>query len=416
MTVQEEFAVEGFNPFDPEVDHDPYPWYAKLRRDDPVHYSAALDAYVLSRHADVLAGFRDVADFSSAPRGGTPDGVRFLLGSDPPEHTVLRRMVNRRFTPGAVSALTAQIETVAQTLTDRLLDSREGGVADYVEQVAGPLPVLMIARLLGIPDSRCDDFRRWADAMIGGVGLDPAGAARAFVELREYFLAVAAERLAAPGDDLISRLVTGVEPLTSDELWGFCTLLLIGGTETATNLIGNALAALLADPSLERRLRADPGLTAAFVEETLRYDAPVQAVWRLTRRQVAIGDATLPAGARVLLLQGSANRDEVAYADPDRFDLDRTAGPTHLSFGTGIHFCLGAPLARLEARFALQTLLARTGGLAPGGEPRRVSAVAEAAEAAQREGRVRRRSATARPRVRRNPIVRGFRALPVALS
>jgi cytochrome P450 family 109 len=407
--------VEGFNPFDPMVNEDPYPWYARLRHEGPVHWSEPLDAYVLSRNADVAAAFRDPASFSSAPRGGTPEGTRFLLGSDPPEHTALRRMLNRRFTPGVVAHLEPQIRQIAIDLTTRLLDARVDGIADYVRHVAYPLPVIVIARLMGIPDERREDFKRWADAMVGGVDLDPAGAARAFVEMRAYFLETAAKRRENPGEDLVSRLITGDEPLTPDELWGFCTLLLIGGTETTTNLIGNGLAALLADPVLQKALRTEPELVPAYVEETLRYDAPVQAVWRLTKRDVTIGGTTIPADARVLLLQGSANRDGTVHPDPDRFDV-RRPDTDHLGFGVGIHFCLGAPLARLEARIAVQTLLSLTSGLAPAGPGRRICPVTEATETAAREGRVRRRTAsTARPRVRRNPVVRGLRSLPVAL-
>lgn len=407
--------MKDFNPFDPVVNEDPYPWYGRLRAQDPVHRSEALDAYVVSRAADVSAAFRDPAVFSSAPRGGSPDGVRFLLGSDPPEHTVLRKILNRRFTPGAIRALEPEIERITASLTDDLLAGVDNGVTDYMRHVAYPLPVIVIARLMGIPEERRADFKRWADAMVGGVGLDPAGAARAFGEMRAYFLETSAQRRRAPGDDLISRLVTGSEPLSTDELWGFCTLLLIGGTETTTNLIGNGLAALLADENLQRRLRTAPELAPEYVEETLRYDAPVQAVWRLTRQPVTIGGVDLPADARVLLLQGSANRDAALHEDPDTFQLDRPERQ-HLGFGVGIHFCLGSFLARLEARIAVRILLERTADLAPGGPGRRICAVTEAEEAARRDGRVRRRPAAGgRPRVRRNPVVRGLRSLPVAV-
>ncbi|MDF2704681.1 cytochrome P450 [Nonomuraea muscovyensis] len=407
--------MEAFNPFDPVVNENPYPFYAWLREHDPAHYSDVLDAFVLSRHADVAAAFRDVESYSSAPRGGTPDGVRFLLGSDPPEHTALRKILNRRFTPGAIRVLEPEIEQIVAELTDELMAAREGGVADYVAHVAYPLPVIVIARLMGIPAERRADFKRWADAMVGGVGLDPAGAARAFVEMRAYFLEIVAERRVRPGEDLISRLVTGSEPLSPDELWGFCTLLLIGGTETTTNLIGNGLAALLADPALQRALREHPSLAEAYVEESLRYDAPVQAVWRITRREAEAAGTLIPADSRVLLLQGSANRDPGLHDEPDAFVL-RRAAREHLGFGVGIHFCLGAPLARMEARIAVMTLLAVTEHLEQAGPARRICPVTEAEEAARREGRVRRRAQAARPRVRRNPVVRGLRSLPVALT
>jgi cytochrome P450 len=405
--------VEAFNPFDPTVNDNPYPTYALLREHDPVHYSDTLDAWVFSRHAEVAAAFRDPGTYSSAPRGGSPDGVRFLLGSDPPEHTALRKMLNRRFTPNAVRVLAPQVEKTAATLTDQLLADRRDGVSDFIAHVAYPLPVIVIASLMGIADERRDDFKRWADAMVGGVDLNPLAAARAFMELRSYFLRIVAERRDNPGDDLISQLLVGDEALTWDELWGFCTLLLIGGTETTTNLIGNGLLALLADPEQAQLLRTDPELIPAYVEETLRYDAPVQAVWRLTRREVVVAGTCIPTDSRVLLLQGSANRDPAQHPAPDVFDVRRT-GREHLGFGVGIHFCLGAQLARLEAQIAIRTLLERTSGFAAAGPGRRICPTTEAEEAARNAGRGAVRAGK-RPRVRRNPIVRGVRSLPVAL-
>jgi cytochrome P450 len=397
--------VDEFNLFDPDVFCDPYPFYATLREQEPVHYSRPLDAWLLSRYEDVVDAFRAPDALSSAPRGGTPRGARFLLGSDPPEHTSLRRVVNRFFVPSAVGAVEPRIREVARALIDDLVKAGESGEADLMRHVANPLPVIVIAELMGIPPERRDDFKRWSDATIGGVDMNPREIAQTTIEMNRYFGEVIDRRGNEPGDDLISRLITTGEQMTRQELQMFCALLLIAGNETTTNLIGNLVLALLSAPDQVGRLREDPSLIPAAVEETMRYDAPVQAVWRLTTDEIVIRDIPIPAGARVLLLQGSANRDPEAFPRPDCFDMTRDARD-HVGFGAGIHFCLGTHLAHLEARVITEVLLERVTDLRQAGPGERIIPAA----------RPRVGATSRRPRVRRNPVVRGMRSLPVTFT
>ncbi|WP_199434061.1 cytochrome P450 [Qaidamihabitans albus] len=385
--------------FHPSVAADPYPYYARLRAAGGAVYSPELNAWLVSTHEHVSAGFRAHDVLSSAPPGGSPDGARFLLNSDPPEHTALRKAVNRFFDAATMRALEGRVRAVTEQLVDGLLAASRAGEADLVRDVAGPLPITIIAELLGVPPQRRDDFKRWSDATIGGLNMPPREIAVASWEMGRFFAETVADRKADPGDDLISRL-TRREELTSREMEAFCTLLLIAGNETTTNLITNLCLALLDHPEQAERVRADRDLIGPAVEETLRFDAPVQAVWRLALTEYDIGSARVPSGARVLLLQGSANRDPERFAEPDRFLPGRPARE-HLGFGTGIHFCLGTQLARLEARIVLETLLDRVAALARAGEAERIL---PAASAPRRRGR---------PRVRRHPVVRGLRRLPV---
>lgn len=386
--------------FHPAVAADPYPYYARLREAGGAVYAPELDAWLVSTHRDVSAAFRAYDVLSSAPPGGSPAGARFLLNSDPPEHTALRRAVSRFFDATTVRGLADRVRAVSERLVDGLLAASRTGDADLVRDVAGPLPITIIAEMLGVPAARHDDFKRWSDATIGGLDLPPKEIAVAAWEMGRFFAETVAERTHSPGDDLISRL-TRCEELTDREREAFCTLLLIAGNETTTNLITNLCLALLEHPDQGERVRADPALLGPAVEETLRFDAPVQAVWRLALADRDIGSARVPEGARVLLLQGSANRDPERFPDPDRFEPGR---PTkdHLGFGTGTHFCLGTQLARLEARIVLETLLGRVAELRVAGPPDRILPAAPAPRAGGR-----------RPRVRRHPVVRGLRRLPV---
>ncbi len=386
--------------FHPAVADDPYPYYARLREAGGAVYSPELDAWLVSTHQDVSAAFRNHDVLSSAPPGGSPDGARFLLNSDPPEHTALRRTVNRFFDAKTVRDLESRVREVTGELVDRLLAASHAGQADLVRDIAGPLPITIIAEMLGVPAERHGDFKRWSDATIGGLDMPPRDIAVATWEMNRFFADTVAARTRAPGEDLISRL-TLCEDLTDTERQAFCTLLLIAGNETTTNLITNLCLALLEHPEQAERVRADRTLIAPAVEEALRFDAPVQAVWRLTLAECDIGATRVPEGARVLLLQGSANRDPDRFPDPDRFLPGR---PTreHLGFGTGIHFCLGTQLARLEARVVLETLLDRVAELTIAGRVERILPHAPTPRASGR-----------RPRVRRHPVVRGLHRLPV---
>lgn len=406
-----------FQPLDPEFLKDPYPTYARLRAESPVHrvrfspfaiaklmWRAARARiqesdqgvvatlrglnqerrrmrqaqgqqrmrarfYAVSRHTDVAYVLQHAELFSSRPMGGPPPGSMeeadlaptsgSLIGVDPPEHRQHRGIVNRGFTPRRIAALEPHIRKCADELVSRF----EGrGECELMEAFANPLPVSAIIELLGLDPARLDDFKRWSSAAI--VGSTQGASAPRFELMREFrsFMADEVEkRRRDPGDDLISLLVHAGEDegvLSTGQVVGFASLLLAAGSETTTNLIGNAMVALRANPETLERVKASPTLIPQVVEESLRLDPPVQLLMRLATRDTEVGGERIPAGSMVMPLLGSANRDESVYPDPDRFDIDRdTTG--HLGFGWGNHFCLGSALARLEGRIALETLLER---------------------------------------------------------
>jgi cytochrome P450 len=354
----------AYDPFDPDVKRDPYRHYAALRRDRPVHLVAARGMWAVSRHADVGFALKHPEQFSSsvnADRAQIP-ASETLLGSDPPAHTDLRKRVERSFTPRRIRALAARLRALARELTATFAAR---GACDVVADLAAPLPVVVVAELMGIDPRRHDDFKRWADAVITrGTGRPPTaeqGALDARVAAFKAFLGDAIEaRRRAPHDDLLSALVRdeeGAAGLTPAQALNFAVLLLLGGAETTTHLIGNALRALCADEAILARVRENRALVPALVEETLRHDAPVQSVLRRTTEEVELAGTRIPAGAVVLLLLGAANRDESVFAEAERFRLDRE-NTKHLAFGVGPHYCLGATLARMEAEAALEPLLA----------------------------------------------------------
>jgi cytochrome P450 len=353
-----------YDPFSPEAKRDPYPLYAELRRGSPVYEIAARGMWAVSRHADVAFALKRPDLFSSsvnADRAEIP-ASETLLGSDPPAHTGLRKRVERSFTPRRLRDLAARMTEIARDLTASFATR---GACDVVATLAAPLPVILIAELMGIDPARHDDFKRWADAIITRGTGRPSTEDRAELDARvatfKAFLGDAIEaRRRAPGDDLLSALVRdedGAAGLSPAQALNFAVLLLLGGSETTTNLIGNALRALFADETAMKRARADRALLPAVIEETLRHDAPVQSVLRRTNADVALAGARIPAGAIALLLLGSANRDESVFVDAERFLLDRE-GTKHLAFGAGPHYCLGATLARMEAEAALGAVLA----------------------------------------------------------
>jgi len=384
----------GYDPLDPVVVADPYPFYAQLRAEAPVHLLED-GLWAVSRYDDVLAVLRDPTTFSSALgmgdllKGGAsprmrrlrPDrfgidlaSLRILIATDPPDHTKLRRLAGKAFTPREVAALEPRIRQLCEAMVDELITASEDGRGDLVAQVAYPLPVTVIAELLGIPIERRDDFKRWSDALVGGLSgtWDEAQAQASAIEMFVYFTEVVAERQARPGEDLISLLCVrareGDDALNPMEIVAFCVLLLIAGNETTTNLIGNGMRALWAHPDEARRLRAHPGLASLAVEEALRYDAPVQALFRATTVDTELAGVSLPRHAPVMVMFGSANRDGAHFERPDQFVIDRSPND-HLAFGSGIHLCLGAPLARLEGRIVAETMLERVRKIEPAGEP-----------------------------------------------
>jgi cytochrome P450 len=356
--------VSGYDPFAPDVKRDPYPYYAALRRDAPLFEIPSRGMWAVSRHADVGFALKRPDLFSSSVNSDRAEipASETLLGADPPAHTGLRKRVEHGFTPRRLRALTDRLEALTRELVGAFAAR---GACDVVASLAAPLPAVIIAELMGIDPTRSDDFKVWADAIISRGTGRPSPTERAVLDARvaefKGYLGDALEaRRRAPGGDLLSALVhddDGAAGLTPAQALSFAVLLLIGGAETTTNLIGNALRALFADAEVLERVRADRALVPALVEETLRFDAPVQTLLRRTTAEVELAGARIPAGAIVLLLLGSANRDESVFANAERFRLERE-GTKHLAFGAGPHYCLGATLARLEAEAALGALLA----------------------------------------------------------
>jgi cytochrome P450 len=366
--TQTQTPTIDFNPFSPEVREDPYPTYAELRKHYPV-YNVGPFA-VISRYEDVLHVMKDPRLFSSAGMGeplvaGRP--TQTVVNADPPDHTRLRNLVNRAFTSRMVASLEPRISEITTQLLDAV-GAADEPETDIIRDLAVPLPVIVIAEILGVEPEHREDFKRWSEAVVSQViqpGQSPNGEFNVIGDdvdgFREYFEAVIAERRREPRDDLISALVRAENEdggLTPDEVLAFTALLLVAGNETTTNLIGNAVLALLRNPDQLAKVLADPDLLPNVVEESLRHDSPVQMLFRRTTDDCEIAGVPIPAGSMVVPLFGSANRDDRRFSDPDRFDVMRdTQG--HLAFGYGIHFCLGAPLARLEARVALEALIAR---------------------------------------------------------
>ena len=358
---------------DPAVLSDPYPLFHRLRTEDPVHWEADLEFWALTRYADALYALREDSLLSSAihdsprPGGVGLSSARWFVFLDPPRHTRLRALVHSAFTPQVVEGLRARIQAIVDELLDR---AAEAGRLDLIADLGFPLPAIVIAELLGVPAEDRAQFRAWsADlAAAGGLvrmaadGAERLSRARAGgAALNAYFRDIIRERRRAPRDDLVSRL-TGVQSaegtLSEEELVDTCALLLFAGHETTTNLIGNGMLALLRHPDELSRLRAAPSLIGPAVEELLRYDSPVQMRVRVARETVEIGGRRIAKGQRVLILVGAANRDPARFPDPDRLDIARPDN-RHLAFGHGIHFCTGAPLARLEGAIAIRRLLRR---------------------------------------------------------
>ena len=386
--------TDRFDPFLDDVRADPYPSYAALRDAAPVHWVRQHGFWVVSRYDDVVGVLRQPEAFSSElgmgalmrgelSEGSTPaatgtldlSALRILIATDPPDHTTLRRIVSRPFTPSAIAGLEQRVREIARDCVDGLIAANARGEADIASGLAEPLPVLVIAEMLGIPIERRPDFKRWSDAVVGVLsGNADIDAGRAsMLEMVEFFTQIATERQQRPKDDLISVLVAGSEDgrLEPMEIVVFAILLLIAGNETTTNLLTNLLTALWVFPDVDAKLRADRSLVPAAVEEALRYDAPVQALLRGTRVPVEVAGTQIPADSLVMILFGSANRDTRTFENAAAFRLDRTSNQ-HLGFGAGIHLCLGAALARLEARVALDELLARTRSIQRRGPATRV--------------------------------------------
>ena len=369
-----------YKPNDPVVLSDPFPLYARLRDEDPAHWSPELKAWVLTRYEDVKRVCLDTAGMSSdrlrpyfatlpsAEAARLADLVRYLtlwmVFRDPPQHTRLRRLAAKVFNVRSIGALRRDVETI----TARLLDALEGrDQFDFIAQFAGPLPALVIMHMLGVPHAELARLKRLSDEMalfIGSSRDSPdkyARAEAATTEMAALFKDLIALRRREPAPDLLTDLIhaeEGGERLTEDELVATCLLLLFAGHETTTHHLANGLRALLRFPAEQERLRAAPALAAAAVEELLRYDGPIGAQVRIAQAPQSLHGKALKSGDRLFLLINAANRDPRAYAEPDRVDLGRNGVP-HLGFGFGAHICLGFPLARLEGQIALPAVLRR---------------------------------------------------------
>jgi cytochrome P450 len=369
----------AFNPFDPEFRRDPYPTYARLRAEDPVHESS-LGFLVLSRYADCTALLRD--PHASSDESKLPDTTELMDGPpadpelldskpflflDPPDHTRLRGLVSKAFTPRTIERMRARVQEVTDGLLD---DLGSGGEVDLIERLAYPVPVVVISEMLGVPAADEARFRSWSRALARS--LDPdfllppdviATRDAAILEFREYFRELIAERRTAPRDDLLSGLVEAEErgdKLTEAELLSTCVLLLVAGHETTVNLIANGVLALVRHPDQLAKLRADPSLAKSAVEEVLRFDPPVQLSGRLALDKIELPSTTMEPERFAITLLGAANRDGDQFPDPDQFDIERSPN-AHIAFSLGHHFCLGASLARLEGQIALSSLVQRFG-------------------------------------------------------
>ena len=403
-----------WDPYDPAWVADPYGVYAALRRDNPVHRNA-LGFWVFTRHADCLAVLRDRRSSSDgrnvdggsvvplrADEFGPRSGPETMLAEmapflfrDPPDHTRLRGLVQKAFTPRVVEGLRPRVEEICDELLDAALAR---GEADLVADYAYPLPVQIIVEMLGVPAEDHEQFRVWSDALARGLDPDfllPPEAVQqrlgAILSFVQYFASLIEQRRTRPGEDLLSRLIAAEEQgdvLTQGELLSTCILLLVAGHETTVNLVSGGALALMEHPDQLARFRDDLSVMRSGVEEMLRFVPPVQLTGRVALEDMEVGGARIAAGEFSMLLIGSANRDPDAFDDPDTFDVGR-ADNNHLGFGFGIHHCLGAPLARLEAQIALPALLRR----------------------ARRLERT-----TDQLLYKENIVLRGLQALPVSLS
>ena len=364
----------SFNPMDPAFIADPYPTYHRLRTVDPVHQSP-LGFWVLTRYDDVVAVLRDgratkeaIQEFVAA-KLGVPMASRSslsMLDRDPPDHTRLRGLVNKAFTPRVVERLRPHIQDIVDDLLARV---EAKGSMDLIEEFAYPLPVIVICEMLGVPIDDHERFKGWGLDIARGLDsllLPPDSPVReramaARHALGAYFRELIAARRASPRDDLLSALIAAEEAgdkLNEEELLATCVLLLIAGHETTVNLIGNGTLALLRHPDQLQRLRQSPALITTAIEELLRFDGPVQRTSRILSEDMTVGGVTIKEGEMVMPFLAAADRDPAQFPDPDRLDLGRTEN-RHIAFGWGIHFCLGAPLARVEAQIAINTLVQR---------------------------------------------------------
>ncbi|WAC92299.1 cytochrome P450 [Mycobacterium sp. Aquia_213] len=362
-----------FDPFSEEFFNDPYPTYRRMREEAPVYYDEAHDFYALARHEDVSAAFKDYETYSSArgidlamvKNNDLPEDSRSMIFMDPPEHRRMRSLVNKVFTPRAITSLKDSVTELIEYHLSRIDPNRFDVVADF----SALFPVEVISSVLGVPAEHRQQIRHWVDVSLhrepGQIEMGEANW-EAVTQIGTYYYNLIQERRKAPQDDMISGLIAaeveredgGTTQLDDFEITGFATLLGGAGAETVTKLVGNAVVQFARNPDQWQKLLDDRGKVPAAVEEVLRYEAPAQYNVRCSLKDVQLHGVTIPAGKPVFLLGGSANRDPKAFTDADKFDIDRDRSEAqNLGFGYGVHSCLGAALARLESAIALNKLL-----------------------------------------------------------
>ena len=383
--------LTAFNPFDPEVQQCPHPHYAAMRAEQPVFRVPGTDLYLVTRHDLVGPILRDPATFSN--RFGGPSGlpgtgelaerlqevskqgypqVSTLLTEDPPTHTAYRSTINAAFSPRRIRELEPTIRAICEELLDHAVGM---GTIELVRQVAVPLPVRAIARVLDVPDDRLDDFKRWSDdstVAIGAIIDDDTrvNAQRGIVEFQHYFAAQLEDRRSKPRDDVLSVLLAatipdgdGTRPLDVPEMLSIVQQLLVAGNETTTKMLTEGVRLLAEQPEVWSQLRDDPSRASAVTEEVLRLSSPTQGMFRLVTTDTEIDGVPIAAGSMLVVLFAAANRDPAVFPEPDAFDPGRPNHKEHLAFGRGVHFCVGAPLARLEATVFFELLARRVGAI-----------------------------------------------------
>ncbi|MFE1011097.1 cytochrome P450 [Streptomyces sp. NPDC058794] len=393
MAAFDRDSFDSFDPWDPSFVADPYPGYAELRERGRVHYHEPTDQWLVPHHADVSALLRDRRlgrtythrytheDFGRTPPPPEHEPFRTLndhgmLDLEPPDHTRIRRLVSKAFTPRTVERLKPYVRSLADELVGRLV---EAGGGDLLTDLAEPLPVAVIAEMLGIPESDRAPLRPWSAEICGMYELNPSEetatrAVRASLEFSEYLRALIAARREKPGDDLVSGLIAAHDEdddrLTEQEMVSTCALLLNAGHEATVNATVNGWWALFRNPAQLAALRADHSLVPTAVEELMRYDTPLQLFERWVLDEIEIDGTAIPRGAEVAMLFGSANHDPAVFTAPDRLDLTRRDNP-HISFSAGTHYCIGAPLARIELSASVTALLEHAPALRLAAEPER---------------------------------------------
>lgn len=360
-----------YDPSTPEFQKRIWDVYRTLRDEHPVYFDAAKDQYVLSRFDDVWRAVNDWESFSST----VAEAENFLpqmIYMDPPRHSQLRALVSRAFTPKRV----AEVEPLARSIARKLIaEIGERGHCELQHEYAAVLPSLIIAEMIGVPDEHIDSFRSWTESFLEIQG--PQDYVESLGKCYELFTELLAERRKRPGDDLMSALLAAEvdgQQLSEEELLGFCFLLVLAGNDTTASLIGSGIVLLAEHPDQRSMLVRDPSLWPDAVEEMNRIESPVQVLPRTATRDVEFHETMIPAGSRAMLIWGAANHDDRRYRDPERFDITR-AITKHLAFGHGVHYCLGANLARLEARVAFEEWHARFPEYEIDGTPRRITSI-----------------------------------------